>query len=143
MSATERVLGALFAVCGRVSVLVELGVGMPGSVDALLAAEGRVLLVVFDSLERPVRTVSVEVEPPSVFFAFPLPFLLSGCIFKSLRVSIGKSATPIIICVAVPIRAVAPPEIGSQGPSSVSYSRGRHLYLVSTYHIAWWDVHTV
>lgn len=38
---------------------------------------------------------------------------------------------PIIIVEAVPIIAVAPPEIGSHGPSSVSYSRGRNLFLLA------------
>ena len=44
---------------------------------------------------------------------------------KALNISIGKSATPIIILPIVPSSADAPPEMGSHGPSSVSYSRGR------------------
>lgn len=45
--------------------------------------------------------------------------------FAALKISIGKSATPIVMLLIVPSKAEAPPEIGSQGPSSVSYSFGR------------------
>lgn len=55
----------------------------------------------------------------------------SGWILSALSVSIGRSAMPIIMLPRVPIRAPAPPVIGSQGPSSVSYSRGRYLKYVS------------
>lgn len=47
----------------------------------------------------------------------------------ALKISIGKSATPIPRLAMVPSRADAPPEIGSHGPSSVSYSRGRYLEI--------------
>lgn len=47
--------------------------------------------------------------------------------FNAFRISTGKSATPIIRLLIVPINADAPPVIGSQGPSSASYSRGRYL----------------
>jgi hypothetical protein len=43
----------------------------------------------------------------------------------------GISATPIIIEVAVPIKALAAPEIGSVGPSSGRYSRGRYLLTLA------------
>ena len=67
--------------------------------------------------------------PSVVEVAFSLPFfdLASGWILRSLRVWMGKSATPIIIEVAVPINAAAAPETGSKGPSSGTYSRGRNL----------------
>src|SRR5947209_4992009 len=46
--------------------------------------------------------------------------------FLSARtISTGKSAMPIVKLPIVPSNAAAPPEIGSHGPSSVSYSRGR------------------
>lgn len=107
-----------------------LGVWTPGRVVALLAADACVCVVVLESVVRPVREVS-ETEPLSDCLALSFPFLVSGWMLSSLRVSMGKSATPIIICVAVPTRADAAPERGSQGPSSVSYSRGRNLlYLV-------------
>lgn len=53
--------------------------------------------------------------------------LLLECAFalKALNISTGKSATPIVRLANVPMSAEAPPEIGSHGPSSVSYSRGR------------------
>lgn len=51
-----------------------------------------------------------------------------GLGLKALSNSTGKSATPIDRLAIVPKSAEAPPEIGSQGPSSVSYSRGRYLY---------------
>lgn len=44
---------------------------------------------------------------------------------NALNISTGKSATPMVRLAKVPNRAEAPPEIGSHGPSSVSYSRGR------------------
>lgn len=44
---------------------------------------------------------------------------------NALNISTGKSATPIVRLARVPKRAEAPPEMGSHGPSSVSYSRGR------------------
>jgi len=46
---------------------------------------------------------------------------------KALKISRGKSATPIVKLAIVPNSAEAPPEMGSQGPSSVSYSRERYL----------------
>lgn len=52
----------------------------------------------------------------------------SGLDLKALNTSTGKSATPIVKLAIVPRSAEAPPEIGSQGPSSVSYSRARYLH---------------
>lgn len=51
-----------------------------------------------------------------------------GLGLKTLSNSTGKSATPMDRLAIVPKSAEAPPEIGSQGPLSVSYSRGRYLY---------------
>lgn len=51
-----------------------------------------------------------------------------GLGLKTFSNSTGKSATPIDRLAIVPKSAEAPPEIGSQGPLSVSYSRGRYLY---------------
>lgn len=51
-----------------------------------------------------------------------------GLGLKTLINSTGKSATPIDRLAIVPKSAEAPPEMGSQGPLSVSYSRGRYLY---------------
>lgn len=48
-----------------------------------------------------------------------------GFALKALKISTGKSATPMVRLAIVPRSADAPPEIGSHGPSSVSYSRGR------------------
>lgn len=54
--------------------------------------------------------------------------VLSSCLdLRALDMSTGVSANPIIILAIVPSRAEAPPEMGSQGPSSGSYSRGRYL----------------
>lgn len=67
-----------------------------------------------------------EVEVDDSFDAFAwLPFL------TALKISIGKSATPMVKLANVPIKAEAPPDIGSQGPSSVSYSFGRYLHKIS------------
>jgi len=58
--------------------------------------------------------------------ALSLLSLKVSCLFRTfLKISIGKSATPMERLAMVPRRADAPPEIGSHGPSSVSYSRGR------------------
>jgi hypothetical protein len=103
------------------------GVLIPGTVVALLEPESWVPVVGRASELRPGRVGSAGVEALDDALAFPLPLFTSGCMLSSLRVSIGKSATPIIICVAVPTIAVAPPVMGSHGPSSVSYSRGRYL----------------
>jgi hypothetical protein len=95
-------------------------VPVPGNVVEL--TDGVALLAApLEGDELPVRSLLVA-------FGFGFSFLLSGWIFRSFKVSMGKSATPIIIWVAVPMIAVAPPEIGSQGPSSASYSRDRNLY---------------
>lgn len=51
---------------------------------------------------------------------------------KALINSTGKSATPMVKLVIVPASADAPPDIGSQGPESVSYLRGRYLYSYSS-----------
>lgn len=54
-----------------------------------------------------------------------------GLILRALNISTGKSANPIIRLPRVPRSAEAPPDMGSHGPSSESYSRGRYLALVS------------
>ena len=78
-----------------------------------------------------VETLSEEVCAEGAVGVFvPLRFL--SCIsfsspwavLKDFKISTGKSAIPMERFPKVPIRAAAPPEIGSQGPSSVSYSRG-------------------
>jgi hypothetical protein len=71
-----------------------------------------------------------EAAPSLVAFCLPLPALESGCMLSSFNVWMGISATPIIMEVAVPINALAPPEIGSTGPSSIAYSRARLLIIV-------------
>lgn len=65
--------------------------------------------------------VLVELVLGIVSARFMLVFL------TALNISMGKSATPMPRLAMVPNNADAPPEIGSQGPSSVSYSRGRYL----------------
>jgi hypothetical protein len=52
---------------------------------------------------------------------------------SSFNVWMGMSATPIIIEVAVPMIALAPPERGSMGPSSMKYSRDRFLYMLERF----------
>jgi hypothetical protein len=52
----------------------------------------------------------------------------------ALKTSTGKSAKPIARLLMVPISAEAPPEIGSHGPSSESYSTGRYLIKTSVNH---------
>jgi len=47
--------------------------------------------------------------------------------FKARMIPVGIAAAPIIRLAKVPRRAEAPPEIGSHGPSSRSYSFGRYL----------------
>ena len=54
-----------------------------------------------------------------------------GLDLRALTISTGKSANPIMRLPMVPRSAEAPPEIGSQGPSSESYSLGRYLVRVS------------
>ena len=54
-----------------------------------------------------------------------------GLTFKAFNTSTGISAKPIIMLPMVPRRAAVAPDIGSQGPSSESYSRGRYLKKVS------------
>jgi hypothetical protein len=49
---------------------------------------------------------------------------------SNFNVWMGMSATPIIMEVAVPIIAVAPPEMGSTGPSSIANSRARYLLML-------------
>lgn len=60
-------------------------------------------------------------------FALPFPFVASGWMFNALSVELGMSAMPIAMLPIVPTSAAAPPEIGSIGPSSRSYSQGRYL----------------
>lgn len=47
--------------------------------------------------------------------------------FKARIIPVGIDAAPITRLAKVPRRAEAPPEIGSHGPSSRSYSFGRYL----------------
>lgn len=75
------------------------------------------------SSSREVHFEGQAYGPPSAFFS-------DGLIFIAFKISTGKSAKPIMRLPNVPSSADAPPEIGSQGPSSASYSRGR--YLVSS-----------
>ena len=60
----------------------------------------------------------------------PLTDGTAGLIFSKCSTSIGKSATPIIKLPIVPRRADVAPLIGSQGPSSESYSLGRYLAVL-------------
>ena len=99
-----------------------------------------VSLTVFSRLKS-VREVDAEadvdatgVSSPelgfSVDFALDVLIVSARLVFvflTALKISIGKSATPMPRLAMVPSRADAPPEMGSQGPSSVSYSRGRYL----------------
>lgn len=55
--------------------------------------------------------------------------LSAGLDLMALKISTGKSAKPIVRLPMVPSNAEAPPEIGSQGPSSESYSMGRYLII--------------
>jgi hypothetical protein len=112
------------------------GAGDPkvGVEAPLLSTEILVASVVVLATEgRPVRLDSpVEVASSSPA-AFSLPFfaaLESGWILSNFNVWMGISATPIMIEVAVPIKALAPPEIGSTGPSSIANSRARYLTLL-------------
>jgi len=66
----------------------------------------------------------VEVDGSLDVFTW-FPFL------TALKISMGKSATPMVKLAIVPISAEAPPDIGSQGPSSVSYSIGRYLITLA------------
>jgi hypothetical protein len=94
---------------GRVVLSVEMSV--------------RFVPVLFDT-GRPLRLDSAT-EVASSLVALPLPFLEdreSGWMLSNFNVWIGMSATPIIIEVAVPMMALAPPERGSMGPSSMKYS---------------------
>ena len=54
-----------------------------------------------------------------------------GFVLRARNISTGKSANPIMRLPIVPRSAEAPPDIGSHGPSSESYSRGRYLETVS------------
>lgn len=53
-----------------------------------------------------------------------------GLMCSARSISVGRSATPIIMLPTVPMIAEVAPVMGSHGPSSASYSRGR--YLMST-----------
>ena len=105
-------------------------------------------LVTFDSCELSDTLVTTDVfERLSdiVILLLPLPceeecwdFLsliaaltASGWILSAFKVSIGKSATPKSMLPMVLMIAPPPPVMGSQGPSSISYSFGRYLNHVS------------
>lgn len=105
-------------------------------VVAAVEAESEALLIVdasdvFSVLARSSRDVDLEdgvgVRLPELELSFAsfASFIVSVRFFMVLKISIGKSATPIVRLATVPNNADAPPEMGSQGPSSVSYSRGR------------------
>ena len=113
-----------------VSVTTVIGVLIPGNGVPLFDCENNEFSL--DGLDRPVRILpSPLLEDTSL----PIVGLLeSGWMLSLLRVSAGKSAMPIIIVVMVPIIAEAPPVTGSQGPSSVSYSRGRYLIMLTKYY---------
>ena len=75
------------------------------------------------SIDELVREWPWGVVSPLLFSLFSLKV---SCLFLTfLKISIGKSATPMVRLAMVPNRADAPPDIGSHGPSSVSYSRDR------------------
>jgi hypothetical protein len=101
---------------------------------ALLVSEAFVMsVVVLAARGRPVRADSpTGVASSPAAFCFPLPALESGCMLSSFNVWMGISATPIIIEVAVPIKALAPPEMGSTGPSSIAYSLARYLFSLES-----------
>ena len=61
-----------------------------------------------------------------------LALFSDGFVLSALNISTGKSANPIIRLPRVPRSAEAPPDMGSHGPSSESYSRGRYLVKVSS-----------
>lgn len=100
-----------------------------------------VSLTVFSRLKS-VREVDAEADVDATGVSSPelglsVDFALDGLIVSArlvfvfltaLKISIGKSATPMPRLAIVPSKADAPPEIGSQGPSSVSYSLGRYLF---------------
>lgn len=89
--------------------------GVPGNVkdvDLFGAFSGAVLLLVF------------------VEYLFSNSWssdALADFTFKARRIPLGIAATPITRLPKVPIRAEAPPDMGSHGPSSRSYSLGRYL----------------
>lgn len=74
-------------------------------------------------LEAGVREFTVD--PP--VDTDPVLDLLVFLLLKALKNSTGKSATPMLRLAIVPNSAEAPPDIGSHGPPSVSYSRERYL----------------
>lgn len=80
-------------------------------------------VAVRDVVDRPGRLKSSALDVLSEPCALSLPFfeaaLASGWMLSNFNVCMGISATPIIIDVAVPVSALAAPETGSQGPSSV------------------------
>jgi hypothetical protein len=122
------VTAGLSACIRAISAATSAAVGVAAP---LLPERSVASVAVLDVVGRPLLLPSPVDEAP-VLVAFSLPFLdlASGCILSSLRVCMGISATPIITEVAVPIRAPAAPETGSQGPSSGTYSRGRYLHLL-------------
>lgn len=83
-----------------------------------------------DEVEEFIRVFSVE---PEALFCRIFSWLGFSDVlaFSAFRISTGKSTAPIMRLPMVPSNADAPPEIGSQGPSSISYSRGRYLNNVS------------
>jgi hypothetical protein len=104
-------------------------------VSGLVSPEASAVSVgVLATGERPGRLDS-PVDVASSAIAFPLSFFValeSGWILSSFNVCIGMSATPIIMDVAVPIKALAPPVMGSIGPSSIANSRARYLSLLDS-----------
>lgn len=80
-------------------------------------------VAVLEVVGRSGRVDSPVVKVSSESSAFSFPFfdaaLASGWMLSNFSVWIGISATPIIIDVAVPVKALAAPVTGSQGPSSV------------------------
>lgn len=101
---------------------------------ALLSAGGRP--------SRAESAIDVASSPEALLFPFLLAFA-SGCMLSSFKVWIGMSATPIIICVAVPIIATAAPEMGSVGPSSIAYSRARYLWSLDIAHGNCFDAYSL
>lgn len=78
------------------------------------------------------RSAALLLRLGSNFLVSNVELFSVGLIRRARRISTGKSATPIMRLPMVPSRADAPPEIGSQGPSSESYSLGRYLWFIST-----------
>jgi hypothetical protein len=127
---TESMLGVPKPAGSRDGVLLLPGVAIPESPESALwnlplhlQCHGNFL----QSLQWPLPVLSkLDLSSRGSSFS-SLSFSSFFLSRTSLTISTGKSATPIIRLPMVPSRADAPPEMGSQGPSSTSYSLGRYL----------------